>query len=379
MKLINREILEKNIQEIVDYDFSNNKVFGCAYSVYQAGERVYQNCFGHTSIDKNKPITENTLFRLASMTKPVTAVATLILIERGLLSLDDKVSDFIPEYKGVHVTEIVNGQLKDLGVTPTPVTVFHLLTHSSGIGSNGIKAERFITKADKQTALDTARFYARIGLDFVPGRNQLYSGTGAFSVLSYVIEKVSGKSLQDFINEEIFKPCKMNDTTFIPNQEQWSNLVDLHARIDGKDAIAKTEKGCLFLDYPCTHILGGAGLASSLSDYVKFANMLLNFGKVENKTIVSKEIFTKLCAPHVEIDEYTRWGFGVRVITSEKHPTLSKGAFGWSGAFGSHFWVDVENKVVAVFMKNSTIDGGAGNESARNFEFAVRNALNNLS
>ena len=379
MKLLNKEILANNIKEIADYDFDNNKVFGCAYSVYQAGEKVCQECFGHTSVDKNTPITEDTLFRLASMTKPVTAVATLILIERGLLSLDDKVLDFIPEYKDVHVTEIVDGQVKDLGITPTPVTVFHLLTHSSGIGSNGIKAERFITNADKQTALDLARFYARIGLDFVPGSTQLYSGTGAFSVLAYIIEKVSGKSLQDFASEEIFKPCKMANTTFIPTDEQWSNMIDMHARVDGKSVVAKTEKDCLFLNYPCTHSLGGAGLASTLGDYVKFANMLLNFGKVEDKTIVSKEIFCKLCTPQVKIDEYTYWGFGVRVIANDKHPTLSKGSFGWSGAFGSHFWVDVENKVVAVYMKNSTVDGGAGNESSRKFEFAVKNALANNS
>ena len=100
---------------------------------------------------------------------------------------------------------------------------------------------------------------------------------------------------------------------------------------------------------------------------------------MEDKTIVSKEIFCKLCTPQVKIDEYTYWGFGVRVIANDKHPTLSKGSFGWSGAFGSHFWVDVENKVVAVYMKNSTVDGGAGNESSRKFEFAVKNALANNS
>ena len=133
-------------------------------------------------------------------------------------------------------------------------------------------------------------------------------------------------------------------------------------------------EGCVFENYPCTHYLGGAGLVSSLSDYGSFAKMLLNQGETENGRILKSSTFNQLCTPQVskEIMPWQeRWGLGVRVITEDSYPHLPKGTFGWSGAYGSHFWIDPINKIAAVFMKNSKYDGGAGNQSARNFEEAV--------
>ncbi len=374
MRLLDRCLLQQNIQEMAEYDLEQQKVFGSCYSVIQSGEEVYKKHFGYTSIDKKIAENDNTLYRLASMTKPITTVATLILIDRGLLSLDTKLSDYIPEFKDVHIKQVKDGQLVSLGQSKTPLTIYHLLTHSAGIGGDSSK-DKFINVESKTTAHDMALLMARIGLDYEPGTDQRYSGTGSFCVLGYILEQVCQMSLQEFYTKEIFEPLGMNDTTFIPTEEQWSRLIDMLCKVDDKPAVAQMNENCVFMNYPCTHCLAGAGLVSSLDDYVKFAKMLLNKGKVGEKQIVSSTLLEQMATPQVKIDDTTYWGFGVRVIADDKHPYLPKGSFGWSGAYGSHFWIDPQDQVAGVFMKNAQVDGGAGNQSSRHFEVAVRNSF----
>ena len=216
------------------------------------------------------------------------------------------------------------------------------------------------------------------GLDFEPGTKQQYSGTAAFDVLVKIIETITGTDYQEFLKKEIFAPCGMKNTTFVPTKEQWNAMMDMHNRVDGKSIIRGMKENCIFGDYPCTHYLGGAGLVSTLSDYVKFARMLLKEGKTEMAQLLSPETFQLLRTPFVTeeiMPGNARWGLGVRVIVDASYQTLPVGAFGWSGAYGSHFWVDPENRIAAVFMKNSVYDGGAGNESAKNFEKAVADSL----
>jgi CubicO group peptidase (beta-lactamase class C family) len=185
-----------------------------------------------------------------------------------------------------------------------------------------------------------------------------------------------------FLKKEIFDPCGMTDTTFTPTAEQEKRMVAMHNRVDGKNVVAPMPVGCIFEDYPATRYLGGAGLVSSLSDYAKFAKMLLNKGKTENGTVILKEkTFNQLCTPQVPKEVMPgeeRWGLGVRVITEESYPTLAVGSFGWSGAYGSHFWIDPSNNLFAVYLKNSKGPGGGSDifESSRNFEQAVYSALN---
>lgn len=373
MKKINKKRLNTLISEIANYDLENNKVFGSCYAVLQDGNVVYKNVFGYASISK-KDLGYNTLFRLASMTKPITVIAVLILVERGLLSLDDEIADYIPAYKNVHITKIAEDKsIIDLGESKTAITIRHLLTHTSGIGSNSNKGE-LLTLEDKKTSLSVAKFYAKIGIDFEAGTKQAYSGVGAFAVLGYIIEKISGMTLQQFYKKEIFEPCEMRDTTFIPTQEQWLRVIDMHGRNESGNVTVTMKKDCAFMDYPCEHCVAGAGLFSTLDDYIKFAQMLLNRGKTPIKRIVKEDLIREMITPHVYIDEYTYWGYGVRVI-QDNHPYLENGSFGWSGAYGSHFWVSPTENIVAVFMKNSTIDGGAGNASSRNFESAVKRSL----
>jgi CubicO group peptidase (beta-lactamase class C family) len=374
MKMLDVEKLKEYIEEIATHDLKNNKVFGSGYLVMQGEEVVYKKYFGYASTD-GKTLGDHTTFRLASMTKPITAIAILILAERGMLSLDDEISKFIPEYKTVAITKTEDSELLNLGEARMPITIRHLLTHTSGIGSSDSGKNAFLTAEDKKTALRLSKRFAQLGVDFEPGSTQFYSGVASFAALGAIIEQVSGQSLQDFYTKEIFVPCGMENTTFIPTKEQWSTIIDMHGRNeDGSNIAVPMQEGCIFGEFPCEHCVAGAGLVSTLADYTKFATMLLNKGKALAGRIVREDIFKEMSTPQVKIDPMTYWGFGVRVI-GEGHPYLPQGAFGWSGAYGSHFWVDVENQIVAVFMKNSTVDGGAGNASSRNFESAVKRSL----
>ena len=357
--------LSQNIDSIAEHDISNKKVFGSAYFVYHKGVEI-EKCYGTRTLNSDVPVTNTTVFRLASMTKPITSVATLILAERGLLSLDDTVDRFLPGFKDIKIIDA-------FGNSSAPEklpTVKNILTHSSGIGSCPEKLSR-MTADDKETLDSAIAFYLRSGLDFEPSSMQAYSPTGAFDVLTKIIELVTESDYLQFLNKEIFEPCGMCDTTFIPTPEQRARMIDVNRIVDGENVVAKTPDNCVFGNIPCTHYLGGAGLASTLRDYCKFAKMLLCRGRTESSRILSEESIRLISTPHFYKKENESWGLGVRVITEDTYPYLPKGSFGWSGAYGSHFWVDPSNELFAVFMKNSEVDGGAGNKSGKNFEKAV--------
>ena len=371
---LDKTTLTKNIDEIAKYDFDNNKIFGSAYYVYDNCE-IVEKCYGNMSLNSDMPITNTTLFRLASMTKPITAVATLVAMEKGFLSLDDTVDKYIPAFKQIQIKD-ASGKVSGFKKQPT---ILNILTHTSGIGSDSQKLA-VMTGADQATLDSAITFYIGSGLDFEPGTKQAYSATGAFDVLVKIIETATGEDYLQFLQKNIFEPCNMKDTTFIPSDEQWGRLVDMHQQVDGENAVATLPEGCIFGNVPVTHYLGGAGLVSTLQDYANFAKMLLNGGQGENGKVISKTSVKLLSSPQISKDVMpgnARWGLGVRVITKKSYPYLPVGSFGWSGAYGSHFWIDPVNNVFAVYMKNSQVDGGASNESANKFEKAVYTALLN--
>lgn len=378
MAKLNLEKLRSNLEKAAEYDFANQKVFGSAYWVAQNGQVAAQKCFGVQDPESGTPVTEKTLFRLASMSKPVTAMAALILIDRNQLSLTDPVEKYLPEFAELPVISMNDaGELVNLGPAKNPATVEHLLTHTSGIGSDDRKMRR-MTDADKESVDATVAFLQKNGYDFEPGSKQQYSGFGAFDVMVKIIELVSGTDFLSFLKKEIFEPCGMPDTTFVPNEEQETRLIAMHRKENGVSCVEPMPENCIFADIPCTHFLGGAGLVSTLADYSKFVEMLRNRGKVGETRLVSDENFSLLCTPRVSktvMQGNERWGLGVRVITEPEYGVLPVGTFGWSGAYGTHMWVDPVNGVAAVYLKNSKFDGGAANESARNFEKAVKESF----
>ena len=153
----------------------------------------------------------------------------------------------------------------------------------------------------------------------------------------------------------------------------------MHIKENGKSGVFEMKEGCVFENVPVTHYLGGAGLISSLDDYTSFAKMLLNKGEINGNRVISEKAVKLISTPQVPesiMPGNERWGLGVRVITSENYRYLPVGTFGWSGAYGTHFWIDPVNSIAAVYMKNSMYDGGSCAVTAANFEKDVFNSFN---
>ena len=369
MKQLDLKKLSANINAIAEADLAEKKVFGSAYCVYQAGSTVFEKYYGTTGLD-GAPVTGKTIFRTASMTKPITAAAALLLWDKGLLSLDDPADKYLPALRGVHV---MDADGTDHGEAKTLPTVRQMLTHTSGIGSDIAKCER-MTAEDKATMEASLRYHVKTGLDFEPGTRQQYSGLAAFDAVGQIIEILTGMDFQCYLQREIFAPCGMTDTIFTPSDEQWARTTAIHNRVDGENVEAPIPDNTVIDSYPCSHFVGGGGLVSTLPDYLNFAKMLLNRGRIGDMQLLSETAVQQMATPQVSpaiMPGNEMWALGGRVITGEAYPALPVGAFGWSGAYGSHFWVDPENDLCAVFMKNSLVDGGAGNQSAQAFERAV--------
>ena len=368
MKIIDREKLAVSIERRINEDIKLCNVGGASVLVAQDGEVIYKKHFG-SSDTEGAEVTDGTLFRLASMTKPVTAVAAMILVDRGLLSLDSTVDSFYPAFKNVRVFKS--------GEAVTGITVKHLLTHTSGIGSGAAWNEsyRVLTDSDTENVQSFVDFLSAQPISFLPGTKTEYSGVGAFSVLTGIIQQISGIPFSEFLSKEIFEPLGMTDTTFEPSEEQWERLIGMHGKEDGKSVVGRTWDGCVFEKFPPKSYLGGAGLVSSLSDYYRFASMLLDRGIYGGKRVLSEKAVSNMSTLHFPNNALEGWGLGVRVITDARGNVLPAGAFGWSGAYGTHFWIDRDNRMVAIYMKNSRFDGGAGAKTARNFEKDVYGAL----
>lgn len=380
MKKLDIVRLKELIDRRVSDDVASGRVGGSILLVTQNGETAYENSFGVANLETGAPVTDQTVFRLASMTKPITAVAALIVMERGLLHLDDPISKYLPQYADMQIATLdENGVPQITGSAKTPITVKHLLCHASGIGSSdlGTYLAKSMNAHDRATLASAVDYYADKPLTFEPYSKQSYSATAAFDVLARIIELVTGEEYGAFLKKEIFEPCEMKDTTFTPTAEQWSRIIFLHDYREGKAVAGRTHDGCVFGNVPTTHALAGAGLISTLHDYRNFAEMLLNGGDFHGKRIVSKSMIDLMATP--QIDDPMKggrslWGLGVRVITKE-NDLLPIGTFGWSGAYGTHFWIDRQNKITAIYLKNSQFDGGSGAKTSYHFEEDVHAAL----
>ncbi len=394
MARLNSDILAARLDARAREDLEACRVGGLGISVMQGGRVLYKRYHGLRSQASGEAFTpENgdaTVFRLASMSKPITAVATLIQVGRGLLELDTPIAKWLPAFETMEIGE-PNGEggIRVTGVAKTPLTPRILLDHTNGLGTLEIGNTEMggMTPADKVDVAHVADYIATQPLAFEPMSMQYYSPVWAFDVLARLIEVTAGQDFATFLKENIFDPCGMTETTFTPTNDQWARMVAMHGREEtaGADetAIARSVDvpmvpGCVFGDIPPTWPSGGAGLASTLPDYVRFAEMLRRRGVTEDGTrILTSELVDAMGTPWVPealMPCSERWGLGVRVIVAEDY-WMPKGCFGWSGAYGTHFWVDPANDITVVLMRNSAYDGGAGARLACQLEQDVYSAL----
>lgn len=371
MRKLDVNLLNQKIEQRFNDDIKNNVICCGATMVTQNGE---------TMVDIKKGVQPRSLFRLASMSKPITAFAALIQVEMGKLSLTDNVSKYLPDFKEMYVGDFSGSSVVKGKKAEREIQIVNLLTHTSGILSDmiGMVQENKIP-AEARVDLDAmVDYYGKnIFLSFNPMEKALYSGTGAFNVLSRIIEMTADMSFGDFLTKYVFDPLEMVDTTFAPTEEQWQRVVPMHNRKNNNPDYCDVNK-TTFENLPVTLHSGAANLAGTIEDYSHFAKCLLQNGSYNGRQILSEALIKEMQTPQLPelfpgtgIEE--TWGLGVRVI--RQSPVMEKGAFGWSGAYGTHFFVDPVNQLTAVYMKNSRFDGGSGAQTARHFEEDIYSSL----
>lgn len=361
------------MQEFLDEMVSSRKVAGCAAAVYRGGKCLFRGFAGVARADV--PVGEHTAFRLASMTKPVTAVAALLCVQDGLFSLDDSASKFLPAFGKMRLAVIDGGKLT-AGGPAGEFTLRQLLTHSAGIGAGEAGEMQYAAfcPRDGDTLATAVERYAGMLMDFRPGTAQFYSAVVGLDIVARIVELASGISYGEFVHDRIFAPLGMEETSYLLTGRAWETIASNY-RAEGGELIEE-EALRNFNDFPLGYTGGGAGLLSTLGDYVRFAEMLRRARKGERE-ILTQESAIEMSKPQLDesiggIYPIFNWGLGVRALSlrNEDQP-LTAGSFGWSGAFGTHFWVDPANDLTAVYMHNSSTYGGAGAPHTLAFERAV--------
>lgn len=377
MKKIDNQKLSSLVLEHTNQELCENKI-GCKeVIVHQDGECVYADVFGTKSVGGEKA-EAGLIYRAASMTKPITTCAVLQLVDKGLISLDDKVSKFYPEAKNLKIAVIEDNKIVSSKPLKNEITVRNLLSHTSGIGCEPIT--NILVSTNTKLSLDEAIYdILSKPIAFEPDTAEKYSATEAFDIAAGIVQKILGCPFDKYIKENILEPIGMINTTFSPTEAQWQNTVSMHNRTEnGESENVTMPEGCVFEEFLTKRMPAGAGLVTTADDYIKFADILCCGGKAKNGAeILSQKAVDLMSTPQCDKSlGYEMWGLGVRVVTSENYPCgLDVGCFGWSGAYGTHFWIDKKNRITAVMMKNSRYDGGAGNASARQLEKDVNDSL----
>ncbi len=296
-------------------------------------------------VDSKQPMKTDTLFRMASSTKPVAGVAVLMMVEEGKVRLSDPVSKFIPEFKTMKVAVEKSGSSEvELVATEREITIKDLLTHTSGLlsggaGSRNIPREKFFPSQPDETLATLIPRLAAVPLDFQPGTRWRYSGLAGIDTLSRVVEVTSGMPFDQFLGKRIFEPLGMNDTYFVVPDYRQDRQATVY-RSNEKDK--KLEKSTFTLRFPKTYFSGAGGLVSCAADYGRFAQMLVNRGELDGKRLLSPRSVELMSSNHVgdmfpgQLGRPKGMGFGltVEVVQDAVRAGMyrSNGSFGWDGA-----------------------------------------------
>ena len=358
--------IDKNVQEWINKNWMNSALV----LITRNGKVVYNKAYGYDDMEKKTPLKNDQLFRLASQTKAVTSVGIMTLFEEGKLLLDDSVAKYIPEFANIQVLDKFNEADTTYSTVKAerPVTIRDLLTHTSGIGyaqigsktANAIYAKNNITSGIAETEGKTiGEAMKRLGslpLMHQPGKKWTYGLNS--DLLGYLIEVISGQKLDRFLKERIFDPLGMKDTWFYLPKEKQNRLTTL--TIEDENGVHPMNENYKYNgsrmkpNYPDvvgTYFSGGAGLTASIADYAIFLQMLLNKGSYNGKTVLSPNSVRMMTTNQIGDlslgNEKFGLGFSITTEQSAAKLPVSVGNFSWGGAFGTSYWVDPKEKIVA--------------------------------
>jgi len=361
------------IETLMQRHIDNNGFSGAVTLVARNNKVAWLHSQGLMDIASGRPMQKDSVFRIMSMTKPIVAFSIMMMMEEGLVRLDDPVSRFIPKLGGLRVASATNPN----GVkAEREFTVKDLLTHTSGLMS-GPQSNRAVSVefTPKATLANVLPQLGTAPLEFQPGSRWAYSPMFGFDVLARIVEISSGLDFGSFVQQRIFDPLNMDDTYFYRNTTH-PNLTTLY-RIENGELVENPDMPFINGAY----FSGGGGLFSTAEDYLQFALVLLNDGELNGERLLGRRTMEIMRSAFIEDSLPGRnpgegYGLGVRVITDAvaNHTWLSTGSFGWSGAFNTHFFVDPEEEIVGIYMTQVTGFPGAFT-LMDDFETAVMQAI----
>jgi CubicO group peptidase (beta-lactamase class C family) len=344
---------------------------GVVTLVWRKGEIVHLDVAGQRDIEKRLPMTRDTLFRIASMTKPITSVAALMLMEEGKLALSDPIAKWLPEFADMRVMRDPKGSLDDTYPSPRAITVEDLMTHRAGL-AYGFTSSGLLNKAHEErlgAVLDSPhtpdewlKRIAGLPLSYPPGERMHYSH--ATEVLGFLVGRASGVGYREFLMQRIFGPLGMRDADFHVPPEKRGRAAIVYQQDQASGAL----KPVPFPQYdtPPSYCAGGGGLISTLDDYLTFARLLLGKGEVNGTRLLKSETVEMMTRNHLTPAQREMtflgmpfwmgqgFGLGVSMIEDpEKHEWMgagSKGSFGWPGAFGTWWQADPAQQMVLIFL-----------------------------
>jgi CubicO group peptidase (beta-lactamase class C family) len=372
----------RQIHAMVQRHIDAGDITGAVMFVARKGQIAYLEAQGVMDADTKKPMTRDSLFRMASMTKPVIGTAIMMMLEEGKLQLGDPVSKYIPEFKDMKVA-VLEEAAHGAGTPPKfysvpaerAITIKDLLTHTSGL-SSGPMGQSEVAKIRRKPTETLADYIPRLGstpLEFQPGSHWMYSPSDGFDVLARIVEITSGIPLDRFLKQRIFDPLDMPDTSHYPTDAQMPRLVTVYQKT--ADGLKKNENSLSMSSK--VYFAGGGGLVCTIDDYSHFAQMLANGGELNGRRLLSPRTVKLMSSVHIPYTLPGRtlgegYGLSVRVMQDAiaGNHRISDGSFGWSGAYGTHFWVDPKEDVVAIMMIQTPI-----REMRPEFENAVMQAI----
>ena len=354
--------LNRGLQQLVD----DGKIAGIVTMLARHGTVVQSRAFGYQDVEQRIPIESDTIFRIYSMTKPITGTAMMILYERGLWSLDDPVSKHVPAFAGLQVAEEnANGEIRPVPVDH-PMTMRELMTHTGGLTYGFFSESAVDTLYQQANVLDLDSSLqqmidklAGIPLKQQPGSRWQYSVS--VDVQGYIVEKLSGQTLPEFFAEHLFEPLGMEDTAFFVPEAKAGRLAK-QVYDYGQNGELVRSAG-LYGDYrkPPGLPSGGGGLVSTASDYLRFEQMLLNGGELDGVRILNRDTVDLMSSNQaattqaegaVQLPPGTGFGLNVAVTLDPAAAAspLGAGSYWWAGAAGTWFWIDPANDLAFVAM-----------------------------
>ena len=322
---------------------------------------IYQGAFGLADIGEARPLQLDSLFRIASMTKAITSVAAMQLIEQGKMALDDPAEKYLPQLAKLQVFESFDAATGAYKLRPATksITVRHFFTHTSGLGYG------FTSPTVRDFKPRPGEEYPVGPLLFEPGEKWLYSTSTDW--VGRLVEKISGQQLEDYFRQHILDPLKMSDTFYYVPQDKQPRLVTVNRRqADGSMAKEATQP-------PTSGFvrIGGGGLSSTASDYIRFTRMLLNGGEFEGARILSAKSVDTMAENHIGAiglpalktampdrsedfsfiaDGRDKWGLGFQITTDAVPGKRSAGSLSWGGINNTYFWIDRTRGVTGVIL-----------------------------